>query len=136
MTRAATMGTSSCATIAIAHFKGDNFKINEEYLKSKQNMKKEGLSVAEFYSQIIYPTSQPLGHTAEYPFDQLMDEIDSSSLKGKYITATLNQQQFNFENGYWVKRLEARGFKAVDKTHNDIGQDCTIFVRNNNRVEL
>lgn len=136
MTRAATMGSSSCAAIAIAHFKGQNYEDNVRYLESGEGSKGEGLSVDEFYTDIIYPTEQPLGHTAEYPFDMLMDHIDKSRLKTKFIIATLNQSQMMLKDGYWPKRLKERGFEPMDKTKNDIGQPCVIFVRNNNRMPL
>lgn len=136
MTHVATMGTHSCATVSIGSFKGDNFQRNQAYLEDKSTGTVVGGETAQqFYSNVLYPTSQPLGKSGDYPFDMLMDAIDGGSLNSKFIIATLNQHQMNFENGYWPARLEERGFAQIDKTKNDIGQVCTVFTRNNNRVD-
>lgn len=135
MTRAATMGTSSCATIAIAHFKGNNKADNEAYKANGTVPETSGLSVGQFYNEIILPTSQPLGHTRELPFQKLMDDIDSSGLETKYISATLNASQRNEDDRYWEKELLGRGFRLSDITNNTLGQTCYIYTRNNNRVE-
>ena len=135
MTRVATMGTSSCATIAIAHFKGDNYDDNEKYLADKSSFVEPKNSVEGFYQDVLYPTSQPLGHSDEYPFDALMDAIDESDMRDKFIIATLGKSQTILKDGYWPKRLEARGFSLLEKTKNDIGEVCFIYTRNRNKVE-
>ncbi len=136
MTRLATAGTSSCATISIAHFKGDNMDLNEAYKADKNSfsgLADEDKTVKNFYDDVLYPISQPLGHTGEYPFERLMEEIDDSEMSTKFILATLNSWQFNKNDKYWPKELERHGFKLVDVTDNTIGERCYIFVRNNNR---
>lgn len=138
MTRVATAGTSSCATISIAHFKGDNIDLNEAYKADKNSFDGptgEGKTVDDFYYDILYPTKQPLGHTGEYPFERLMEEIDDSEMSTKFILATLNSWQFNQNDKYWPKELERHGFKLMDVTDNTIGARCYIFVRNNNRPD-
>lgn len=139
-----TMGTHSCATIAIGSFKGDNYERNEEYLADKNKgpsliktdkvgaMKPVG-TVDNFYNQILYPTIQDLGRTVDYPFDMLMDEIDKSCMHDKYTVVTLHEAQMNFQNGYWPNRLKERGFDLVDRTKNNIGSMNYIFVRNKAR---
>lgn len=135
MTRIATMGTSSCATIAIAGFKAGQMEVNEEYRKDPDNfvLKGDGLTVEEFYSKVLYPTTQPLGNTKEYPFDMLMKELDASSMNDKFIIVTLNAAQYNQNSGYWPERLKEHGFEVMDKTKNAIGSLCYIFVRNKAR---
>lgn len=140
-----TAGTHSCATVAIGSFKGDNYARNEEYLADKSKGEKlvkpapEAMTVkgcgspSDFYSKIIWPTLQDLGRTDDYPFDYLMDIIDGGSLNGKYMTTLLNTSQFEENDRYWHKRFIARGFELVDKTKNDIGSVCYIYVRNRNR---
>lgn len=133
MTRIATMGTSSCATIAIAGFKQSQIEVNEQFRKDGSFEDTEGRTVDQFYHNILYPTDQPLGHTKEYPFDKLMQELDNSSMKDKFTIATLNAEQFNAKGGYWQERLKEWGFELMDKTKNNIGTLCYIFVRNRAR---
>lgn len=140
MARLATMGASSCATIAIQGFKtvGDEtaYEANEKYLLNPKAFTKtikddEGrYCVAGFYNNILYPTDQQLGRTADYPFDALVDAIEKTSMKDKFIITVLNNHQKNFQNGYWPRRLEARGFKLIDKSKNNIGSMNWIYVRN------
>ena len=140
MARAATAGTSSCATIAVGGIKtrGHNaFQDNEDYLKDKNNYKlydspRGELTVDQFYNKIIYPTTQELGETRDYPFDMLMDHIDNSSLASKWISMVLNESQYQHNNHYWAKRAYERGFRLVEKTKNSIGSMNYVFVRNNN----
>lgn len=132
MSRIATMGTSSCATIAINGFKPKDKQLNEAYLADPTKVTKgAGLSVAEFYSRVLYPTSQPLDHTADYPFELLMKELEKSSMVTKFTIVTLNEYQI--QDGYWQKQLEKWGFNLVDKTKNTIGSMNYIFTRNKNR---
>lgn len=140
MTHVATMGTSSCATIAVGGFKDAMGGVpllgkdaNEAYKNDPQTFKNnsEGLTVKEFYDDILYPTRQDLGRTKEYPFEQLMEEIANSSLKTKYVVITLNNDQQM--NGYWPKEIERWGFELVDKTNNSIGSMNWIYTRNPNR---
>lgn len=131
MTRIATMGTSSCATIAIAGFKDEQKELNESYRKDPKSFKLEGKSVDQFYNDILYPISQPLGSTGEYPFDLLMEELNRSGMKDKFIIATLNSYQFF--GGYFTELLLNNGFSLVDKTKNNIGEMCYIFIRNEAR---
>lgn len=135
MTRVATMGTSSCATIAIAGFKGDQVVIDKLYQETGESKEGEGLSVQEFYNQILYPVSQPLGHSREYPFTKLMEEIDKGSMKTKFCIATLNTTQATTEDGYWPKQLAKFGFELLTKTKNTIGQTCWVYTRNPNKVD-
>jgi len=129
------MGTSSCATIAIAHFKGNNKALNDEYLANPDSFGKpaDGYTVDDFYHKVLYPTSQPLGHTGEYPLRKLMEEIDAGPMKNKFIIATLNASQYNQDDEYWPKQLMECGFEVIDKTNNAIGQLCYIFARNKGR---
>jgi hypothetical protein len=140
-----TAGAHTCAVIAIGNFKaGNQYDLNEQYLKDTNPDKmtdssyiiEGGMSVQEFYDDIIYPTEQPLGETAIYPFDMLMDLIDESEMEGKLIIANLADFQYNFQDKYWHNRLKERGFELVDKTNNDIGGLNYFYIRNNNRVEI
>lgn len=141
MTRVATMGTSSCATIAIQDFKFKPKDVanprdwNEVYRESK-SFTLEGKSVQNFYDNILYPTDQELGRSGQYPFDALMDAIDNSSMETKFIIATLNKAQYNLNDKYWDTRLKARGFVMFDATKNSIGQECYLYNRSNNRIDL
>ena len=144
MARATTAGTSSCATIAIGGIKtrGANAaKDNEDYLADKKGYKlyespRGEMTVDQFYSSVIFPTSQPLGETRDYPFDMLMDHIEDSSLKTKWMSLVLNQSQYNHDNHYWAKRAYARGFRLVEKTKNTLGSMNYVFVRSDNRKDL
>lgn len=136
MTRIATMGTSSCATIAIAGFKDGQKDLNEAYIADPSTFKgADEMSVDKFYDKILYPVSQPLGHTDEYPFQALMEALDESSMAHKFVIATLNSHQYNGLGGYWRHQLEKHGFELIDKTDNEIGSICYIFTRNHNRVK-
>lgn len=134
MTHIATMGTSSCATIAIGGFKDPVGKtLNEKYIKNPDEFVLEldgGFSVEEFYKKILYPSSQPLGRTGDYPFELLMEELDKSKMSSKYVVITLNSYQ---NMSYWPKQLSKWGFKLVDKTKNEIGTMNYIYIRNPNR---
>ena len=132
MSRLATMGTFSCATLAISGFKSQDKNLNEAYRADpKKELKGDGMTVEEFYNKIIVPTSQPLGKTAEYPFEFLMDKLENHDLGTKYISTTLNNSQMN--EGYWPEILKKHGFEVVDETNNTLGERCTIWVRNRNR---
>jgi hypothetical protein len=135
MTRIATMGTSSCATIALAGFKQGQEDINENYLANKKPTNNKGMDVKAFYDKIIYPTSQPLGHTKEYAFDELMEAIENSSLASKFIIVTLNDYQENMKDKYWPGRLKHWGFTKIDKTKNSIGTVNHIYTVNPSRVD-
>ena len=137
MTHVATMGTSSCATIAIGGFKGQEaMDINEAFkagADSKYDTSRSSLDVNEFYSKILHPLAQVLGRTKDMPFTELMQEVDKSYMKSKFIIATLNDFQRNHNNEYWPKELAKFGFEWVDETKNDIGMMCHVYVRSNNR---
>lgn len=133
MTRIATMGTSSCATISIAGFKDNHKAMNEAYLKDKTVPDKEGLSIQEFYNNIIVPISQPLGHTKEMPFTQLMEKLEKHTLGTKIICAVINAPQF--DQGYWPEQLEKWGFKPILKSNNELGSVNHLYIRNNNAVK-
>lgn len=136
-----TSGTHSCAMISIGDFKtGDQYKINEAYLKDKETGKLAGedtyiisnlgMNVQEFIDRVLYPTEQELGRTNVYCFDHLMDLIEDTDLNGKYTIATLTGFQKSFENGYWDKRLTERGFTQIDQTYNNWGDVCYVYVKN------
>lgn len=135
MSRLATMGASSCATIAVSGFRPVDKKLNEEWNADPASFKEgEGLTVSEWYEEVLYPTTQPLGQTKEYPFDLLMERIsDYGFLDTKFTIAVLNSEQYH--NGYWPSIFEKHGFELVDKTKNTIGSVNYIYTRNNNRVE-
>ena len=128
MSRLATMGTSSCATIAISGFKDQDLNRNKQYLKNPEAFVEPVNSVDTFYNSILYPTSQPLGKTDEYPFDALMKAIDKSSMKDKFTIITLNEYQYKVQ--HWLERLEHWGFTLMDKTKNNIGSMNYVFIRN------
>ncbi len=137
MTHLATMGTHSCATMAIGSFKGDNQAINEAYKNAtdKKAAKNEFLkgiknTVQWFRDRILMPTTQDLGRTDNYPFELLMEEIRDSTLAPKFLIATVNSAQFIADNNYWPKELMRWGFKLVDKTQNNWGGLNYIYVRN------
>ena len=131
MTRIATLGTSSCATIAIAHFKEPNKALNDAYIADPKSFKEpaSGMTVAEFSSSILYPVSQPLGHTKEYPFEKLMEDLAKSGMSSKLVMATLNQSQFMGNDHYWPKQLKKHGFKLIHKAGNNWGQPNYMFMR-------
>lgn len=149
MTKVATMGTSSCATIALQGFKAkgsalgsfDNKNENEKYLSGNRTIDPKDPcwdSIRDFMSEVIGPTRQDLGRTEDLPFDKIMDFFDSDvhpgkSFGGKFIITTLNNSQET--EGYWPKRLKERGFVKIDMTSNDMGSVNHIYTRNNRRVE-
>lgn len=148
MTRIATSGTYSCATISISGFSDYDRDINNKFLKDGTAepkkfpiLKKDGdtiyseMTPAQFYSKVLYPISQPLGCTKDYPFDNLMDVLEDMEMKGKMIFAILNEHQYFVADHYWPKALERRGFSLVDTTRNSIGTNCFLFIRNFNRIE-
>lgn len=132
MTKLATMGTSSCATIAIQGFKGCDVELEKEYQRTGVKSER-ARDVGWFYDNILYPVEQKLGRTSNFPFSQLMDMIDESEMHSKFIIAVLNEYQQDQE--FWPPLLEARGFKLIDTTMNDIGSLNFVYVRNNNRTE-
>jgi hypothetical protein len=139
MTRVATMGVSSCATIALAGWKEGQRELNEAYKKDPKSFKAPttGMSVKAFCDDIIYPTSQPLGHTHELPFEKLMQDLEKSGLKNKFMIATLNLYQYQGNKNYWPNELNRWGFVLIDKVNNDIGTINYIYVRNtNNKVPI
>lgn len=135
MAMLATMGAASCATMAIGQFKNDATEFNEAYLADKKANRveyKDGHSPTWFYNSIIFPTRQDLGRTANAPFDQLMDDIESHcAMSKKFIIATLSPYQNNIQE-YWKTRLLARGFELIDTTKNStMGGDVNyVYVRN------
>ena len=128
MTKLATMGASSCGTIAIQGFKNEDIVLEQEYLKTGEFNEPEE-NVQWFYDEVLYPTDQDLGRTADYPFTLLMDRIDQSGMCSKFIIAVLAE----FQLMEWEDKLKARGFEQMDKTYNEIGCWNFIFVRNLNR---
>lgn len=130
MTRLATMGTKSCATIAINGFSGDDILLNEDFFEGKVTKHGDGLSVDKFYNKILYPTDQELGQTASYPFEMLMREIEESEMEDKFTIVTLNSYQQEAKDSYWPKQLKKWGFKLMDKTKNNIGTMCYVYIRN------
>jgi len=137
MPHVATMGTSSCATISIGGFKsGDSYTINEKYKEDGTVPETDGLSVSEFYSQILYPVSQPLGRSRDLPFQKLMEDIKGSSLSSKLVMATLNESQYMARDGYWHQELKKYGFELVTKCNNSIGSTNYVYMRNPSVVEI
>lgn len=138
MPHVATMGTFSCATIAIGNFKGFTKAQNEAYKADPKSFPAptDGLSVAKFSSSILYPTSQPLGKTYDRPLEAIMQEIEESNLNEKYIIATLNSAQYIGDNGYLPDELNRWGFQLVDKTKNNWGSVNYIYTRNRSKVEI
>lgn len=135
MSRLATMGTFSCATIAVSGFRDEDLKLNQKYEEDPSAFKldTQGLSVNQFYKDILYPISQPLGKTKEYPFSMLMEHIDKSKMSDKFTILTMNSYQHN--KPYWKEILKKFGFELIDKTNNSIGEVCYIYTRNRARVE-
>jgi len=138
MSYAATMGTSSCATIAVGGFKAGQMELNEAYKANKKSFvcPKDGYSVDEFSSNIIYPTSQPLGRTFDMPFEKLMEDLADSALSSKFVIATINKSQWLAKDNYWGKELRRWGFKLTFKCNNSIGMMNYIYTRNPNGVEI
>ena len=132
MTKIATMGTASCATIAIQWFKNGD-AMNDAYLANPDPKIKE-LALQEaknFYSNILYPVRQDQGRTeTDLPFTAIMEAIEATGLRNKYIAAVINQSQQSGKDGYWPKQLEKWGFTLIDVTDNDIGGLNYIYTRN------
>jgi len=119
MPHLATMGTSSCATMAIGWFKGARQE-NEAYKADKDTYEEEeGLTVMEFRDEVLNPISQPLGRTANMPFEKLMEDIEDTDLSGKMCIITLNRDQFL--EGYWPEELNRWDFFLVTKCKNNWG---------------
>lgn len=137
MTHVATMGTFSCATISIGSFKGGNRDINEAYKKDPKSWvePKEGMSVAEFSSKVLYPVDQPLGRSKDMPFEKLMQDI-KKVMSDKLIAATLNQNQFMGNDHYWPKELKRHGFRLMAKTSNNWGQVNYVYMAIPNEVKV
>lgn len=134
MTHVATMGVSSCATIALAGWKEGQREKNEAYKKDPKSFKMgPGLSVERFYHDILYPTAQPLGQTADMPFEKLMQDLEKSEMRDKFMIAVINQYQYRGNNEYWPKELNRWGFQLVDKMSNAIGSDNYVYIRNSLR---
>ena len=133
MTRLATMGTSSCATIAIQGFKTADKAMNEAYLADPAGYAVPTVgTVQSFYDMVLYPTQQDLGRTGDYPFELLMKEIMEGSMKSKFKLLTLNAGQ---NMHYWPEQLAKHGFILIDKTKNSIGTMNYIYAQSPNRPE-
>jgi hypothetical protein len=131
------MGTSSCATISIGGFKkGDQKKLNEEYKANKTLPNSAGMSVQEFYDEIIVPISQPLGKTQDLPFTKMMEDITTGGLHTKLCMAVLNDYQYQGDNRYWHEELKKWDFKLITKTYNDLGTVNYVYMRNPNVREI
>lgn len=137
MPHVATMGTSSCACIAIGGFNnGDSQTVNEEYKAEGVIPETSGHSIQFFYDEVLYPITQPLGRTKDLPFEKLMEDIDASSLSTKLIAATLNLHQYHESGMYWHNELKRWGFELVTKTDNVIGTVNYIYFRNPSYIPI
>lgn len=94
------------------------------------------MTIDQFYRDILYPVEQPLGRSRDYPFQKLMEEIDSGPLSSKLIMATLNAYQYQEKDRYWHHELKAHNFKLIAKTSNSIGTINYVYMRNPNEVEI
>ena len=131
-TRIQTMGVDSCATIAIAGWSSSARELNEAYKKDGSfDIPNSGMSLVDFYEEIIFPTAQDLGHTYNYPFTLLMEELEKGELRTKFCIAALNAEQVM--DGYWVEELSKWGFKKIDETNNTLGLVNHIYLRSPNR---
>lgn len=130
MARLSTMGTASCATMAIGYFKYDKIEDNELYLH--EGKRKEYINdhdVDWWLDEILTPLEQELGQTDSVPFDQLMDDIEEDdTLNRKFCICTLNAFQHD-TNGYWKDRLIARGFRHFHTTKNNMGGINYLYLR-------
>jgi hypothetical protein len=138
MTQISTMGTKSCATFALSGFLKRDFDINERYLDDPEGYNDEGAyeDIKKYYNDVHMSTAQPLGCTKIHPFSYLMEFIERpfvTSLKGKFIIATLTTHQLIYKDGYWANLLNKHGFKEVDRTRNSGDVINVIFTRNINR---
>jgi hypothetical protein len=145
MARLSTMGTASCATIAVGFFKKfgeeDGRKANEAYIADNSTFSgpEEGYTVDQFYDKVLYPVEQDLGRTGEYPFEALMEQIDEHHyMSGKFCIATINDHQFFANDSYWPKQLEKWGFVECHRTANPtMGGDINhMYIRNPNSKPL
>lgn len=136
MPHVATMGTSSCATISIGWFKGDTIAENEAFKNEGTVPETEGMEVKEFYNDVLYPVSQPLGRSRNLPFRKLMQDIDACALKTKLVMVTLNHSQYMQKSRYWHKELTEVGFKLITKTKNSIGSVNYVYMRNPSEVAI
>lgn len=135
MTKINTMGTKSCATIALSDFGKDQIDLNEQYNADPNSFKEPDQSVDWFYKNVLYPIKQELGRTDNYPFDLLMKRIDEGKMNSKFIITTLNAFQQELMDGYWANKLKEHGFELIDKTKNSIGSINFIYTRNPSRVD-
>jgi hypothetical protein len=138
MSRICVSGTYSCAALSLAGYKAKDLEMEKEWQAGPKTVPDECVKdVADFYSNVIVPTSQPLGKTEEWPISALLlacEEVDCMSTK--YFTVVLNKSQFRGNNYFWPNLLQKHRFKVTDKTFNELGMDCLIMTRNNNRRDL
>lgn len=136
MTKLATNGMFSCCSAAIHGFKPGDRENNKEYINNpgsfsfkEESINTEG-TVAHFYRRILFPSSQPMGQTDDYPFEALMQAIENHDyMKDKLLFCILNKQQTLVDDGYWLEQLKKWGFNQIDITRNTIGMDCYVFSR-------
>jgi hypothetical protein len=130
-----TTGMHSCAVISIGGFKGNSIFENEYYkeggVKDKWSV---GLSVYDFYAEVLFPTEQNQGRTANMPFEKLMRDIDNceyegGTLKTKMCLLCLNQEQRFQRNEYWHHEVKRWGFRLLRKTDNTDGGVNYIYAR-------
>lgn len=139
MTKLATMGTSSCATMALQGFREEDIQLNRKWMSGELDFAEPNFSVRRFYDDVLYPITQDLGRTDDYPFDLLMKRINNHIKMGKkFLIATLDPYQVFIAGGsYWLPRLEHWGFEHIHTTKNSIGdKDNYIFVRDPNKQEF
>jgi hypothetical protein len=138
MSRICVSGTYSCAALSIAGYKAKDLEMEKEWQKlggiTSPQCEED---VNKFFDNIIVPTTQPLGVTDEWPLSELLlacEQVDCMATK--YITTVLNKSQFRRNNYFWPNLLYKHGFRVTDKTFNELGMDCLIMTRNNNRRDL
>jgi len=129
MSHVATMGCSSCATIAIGGFKSGQIEANETYKQTGTIPTSTGYTPGQFYSSVLFPTAQELGKSKDLPFENLMQEIAKTSLKTKFTIITINRDQYFAKDKYWHNEFKRWGFALVHKTGNNIGSTNYIYVR-------
>ena len=135
MSRLATSGMFSCATIAVSGFKPEDRDLNDRYEANPDAWEglTDGMDVAQFYDDILYPVSQPLGKTGEYPFTRLMEEMrdhydgEDECIAHKFVVCAL--PDFQLMDGYWLDRLHKWGFEEWTTVDNFIGATNHIFYR-------
>ena len=129
------LGTFSCAAAAIGNFGKSQPTVtiaaNEAYLADKTKLVRPttGLSPSQWFSQVLMPVSQPQGRSYDLPFDALMDDVEACGLSTKMIAAILNTNLFAAGNGYFNRRLKARGFRLITKTGNSAGSTNYFYLR-------